>query len=88
MKNQNHSKLLKLIELLKEETVKYLDGKCSEKKIILILGKINKVLLPPPKKGKRPFNVTNIKEVMDLVSKLIIIFCFFRSKLTTFSAQN
>ena len=74
MKDHNVSELLLQIELLNEENVKYLDGKSTKKKIILILGKINDVLLPPPKKGSKSINLTNIKELMEIVSKLIIIF--------------
>lgn len=73
MEDQSLSELLKLAELLEEETLKYTDGNSTKEQIIKILVKIKVVITTLSKVEKTHFNFTKIKESMDITSKIIII---------------
>jgi len=75
MEDNNFSELFELIQLLQEEIFKYKDGKSTDKQIIELLGKINALFIPPPKKGLNKINLTKINNLMDIISKLVIIAC-------------
>ena len=73
MEDINNPKLLRLVKRLNTETLKYVEGKSTEKKIINILKKISTVIEPLPVGEKAVLNRTKIKENMEIISKLLII---------------
>ncbi len=73
MEDYNFSELFELVSQLEDEIFKYIDGKSTENQVVKILGKINALFFHPPKKDRKAINLTKVRDLMDILSKLIII---------------